>query len=474
MKYGTSGAAPAGLEQILVQQAWEAVAGGTPPNEARLSVTGPAGALPSALPVQETAVAAVGTALLAAETLRTARGARPGRWSLDRAHVAAAVTSERSFSSGGAGETASFAPLSRFWAAADGWVRTHANYPWHRAALLGVLGCDARPEAVAEAIAERSVIEIEDSVTAAGGVAAGVRSAHEWRDHPQGAAVAAEPLVACEVAGPAGPRRGSSGDGPAGGLRILDLTRVIAGPVCTRFLGALGADVLRLDPPARPDGLAGRPMDTLLAKRSASLDLGGVDGAQRLDALLREADGLVCGYRPGALDRFGLTPVALAERYPGLVVVYLSAWGYGGPWAQRRGFDSVVQAPTGLAAIEAEDPTGEPGALPCQLLDHGTGYLAAAALLDGLRRQREAGGTVIRRVSLARTAGWLASHEPQARAAPAGPVDASPYLVDVPSAAGPVRAVAPPGALDSRPLGWPAAGTYVTSAARWGRSDGEG
>src|SRR5262249_6247466 len=144
-----------------------------------------------------------------------------------------------------------------------------------------------------------------------------------------------------------------------------------------------------------------------LAKRSALVDFSSTTGSATLHDLLDGADVLVCGYRPGALDRFGLDAQAIADRHPGLVVVYLDAWGHSGPWATRRGFDSVVQAPTGVAHAESADGGPTPGALPCQLLDHGTGYLAAAAALDGLRRQSETGGTYVRRLSLARTAAWL-------------------------------------------------------------------
>jgi crotonobetainyl-CoA:carnitine CoA-transferase CaiB-like acyl-CoA transferase len=241
------------------------------------------------------------------------------------------------------------------------------------------------------------------------------------------------------------------------GLRVLDLTRVIAGPVCTRFLGALGADVLRIDPPGHPDMRRGAVADTLLGKRSAAIDLGDTGAAGVLHRLLDGADAVVCGYRAGSLDRFGLAPDELAARHPALVVVYLDAWGHTGPWAERRGFDSVVQAASGIAARESQDGV-TPGALPCQLLDHGTGYLAAAAVLDGLRRQTASGGSIIRRLSLARTALWLLtatqSGKPQQTSA-AGPSDATPWLVEFRDEALSIHAVGPPGWLDDRALRWP-------------------
>jgi crotonobetainyl-CoA:carnitine CoA-transferase CaiB-like acyl-CoA transferase len=301
-------------------------------------------------------------------------------------------------------------------------------------------------------------------VVAAGGVAAAVRSQAEWLAEPPGRAVAATALVGGAlveggVIDGAPPRRGHAGPRPASGIRVLDLTRVIAGPVATRYLAALGADVLRLDPPDRPE-LAQQCYDGLLGKRSALLDLGTRDGAARFHELLGAADVLVHGYRPHALDRFGLTPDALAERHPGLVVVSLSAWGSTGPWGGRRGFDSIVQAACGIAVTEGGDrpgaqPGARPGALPCQLLDHGTGYLCAAAALRALAAQSDRGGTHVRELGLARTAHWLLG---QPREPAAASVDGDPdpaWLTVVASADGPVTVVRPPGRLGGQDLGWP-------------------
>jgi hypothetical protein len=252
---------------------------------------------------------------------------------------------------------------------------------------------------------------------------------------------------------------------------VLDLTRVIAGPVATRYLGALGADVLRLDAPDRPE-LTLHAYDGLPGKRSALLDFGPAEGNARLHELLAGADVLVHGYRPHALERFGLGRQELAERHPGLVVVGLSAWGSRGPWGGRRGFDSIVQAASGIA--RAESPDGDrPGALPCQLLDHGTGYLCAAAALQALARQSARGGTVFRELSLARTAHWLLglprdSSGPAVTAGSAGapgpaaapgsraPADGTErdWLTTLSSAAGPVTTVRPPGQLDGETLSW--------------------
>jgi hypothetical protein len=484
---------PGRLWPALLAEAWAALSADSAENgDVRLPaglevlwVGGAPGRLPSRLPAEDVAIACAATALLAAAALHAQRGGDSGsRGSpvvrLDRGHVAAAFRSEAFLRVDGEAAGPGFAPLSRFWRAADGWVRTHGNYPWHRAALLRALGCagdaegdaEGDPGPVAAAIAELGARQAEDLVTGAGGVAAAVRDEADWRAEPPGQAVAATPRVVATSVGGAPPRRRPAGTLPAAGIRVLDLTRVIAGPVATRYLGALGADVLRLDPPDRPE-LPMQTYDGLLAKRSALLDFGTADGRTRLDELLAGADVLVHGYRPHALDRFGLGPQDLAERHPGLVVVSLSAWGSRGPWGGRRGFDSIVQAASGIAM--AESPDGErPGALPCQLLDHGTGYLCAAAALQALARQSARGGTQFRALSLARTAHWLlgqprATLARQAAAAPpAGEDGGQAWLTTLDSAAGPVTTVLPPGRLDDEALTWPRAlSRYGTDEPAW-------
>jgi hypothetical protein len=438
-----------------------------------LEVTGEPGHLPSRLPVEDAAIACAGAALLAAAALHAQRsGHASPTVRLDRGQVAAAFRSERHLrlnGEAGSGSGPGFAPLSRFWRADDGWVRTHGNYPWHREALLRALDTSADPESVAAAIAGRGAREVEDVVVGAGGVAAAVRSEAEWLAEPPGRAVAAAALVEGAVINGAPPRRRAdlgSGPRPVSGIRVLDLTRVIAGPVATRYLAALGADVLRLDPPDRPE-LPEQCYDGLLGKRSSLLDVGTRDGAARLHELLGAADVLVHGYRPHALDRFGLTPDALAERHPGLVTVSLSAWGSTGPWGGRRGFDSIVQAACGIAVTESAG-ADRPGAMPCQLLDHGTGYLCAAAALRALAAQSDRGGTYVRQLCLARTAHWLLG-QPREAAATVVPGDPDPaWLTEVASADGPVTVVRPPGRLGGQDLGWPSTLTrYGSDPPAW-------
>ncbi|TGZ18889.1 putative L-carnitine dehydratase [Streptomyces sp. S816] len=395
--------------------AWTAL-GGDPALLSRVTTAERPGTLAARLPVRRLARACVGACALAAAELgasRTGRAEVPGV-RVDDGAVAAAFHSERLLRVDGRAPL-SFAPLSRFWRTADGWVRTHANYPHHRARLLNALGlpADAAPATVAALLAGRTALGTEKTVHAAGGLAVALRTPREWRATEQAALVAARPLVERATLGTAPVRALPPLDAaaapllPAAGVRVLDLTRVLAGPVATRTLALLGADVLRLDAPWLPE-LPDQHAETGLGKRSATLDL-----ATRRDAfeeLLAEADVVVTGYRPGALDRFGLSPEALAERHPALVVAQVSAWGAYGPWGGRRGFDSLVQAATGIAVTEGS--AREPGALPAQALDHGTGYLLAAAVLRALtERSRDGAGRAVR-LALARTAYWLTDGMP--------------------------------------------------------------
>ncbi|MFF8967741.1 CoA transferase [Streptomyces sp. NPDC014995] len=388
--------------------AWSEL-GGDPALLTRVSTVVREGALAARLPVRELARACIGACALAGAELGARRAglAQVPRVRVDDGAVATAFVSERHLLVDGRAPVA-FAPLSRFWRTADGWVRTHANYPHHRTRLLRALGpgLPDDPAAVEAALAERSAVEVEEAVYAAGGLAVALRTPEEWAAHEQAAELARRRLVETERLDTARARALPPLDGtlllPAAGLRVLDLTRVIAGPVATRTLALLGADVLRVDAPHLPE-LPDQHTDTGFGKRSATLDLAG--DRRAFEELLASADVVVTGYRPGALDRFGLSPGALAERRPGLVVAQLSAWGAYGPWGGRRGFDSLVQTATGIAAIEG---TAErPGALPAQALDHGTGYLLAAAVLRALTEQSTEGYGRLVRVALARTAAWL-------------------------------------------------------------------
>ena len=299
--------------------------------------------------------------------------------------------------------------------AADGWIRLHTNAPHHRAAVLRVLGIPAERTAVAGAVAHWQGDALETAVVEAGGCAAAMRDQPAWAAHEQGRAVAAEPLVDRAEGGVGNaPQWSVPADRPLAGVRVLDLTRVLAGPAATRFLAGFGAEVLRIDPPWW-DEPALLP-DMTVGKRCARVDLR--REREVLERLLAGADVLVHGYRPGALEGLGLGTERRRALRPGLVEVSLDAWGWTGPWAGRRGFDSLVQMSSGIAEAGMRAAGRDrPTPLPVQALDHATGYLMAAAAVRGLAVRRRTGAGCVARCSLARTAALLMGLGPGSEAA---------------------------------------------------------
>jgi len=371
--------------------------------------------LASRLRVAELATDAVAVASAALSVGRLSGGpAQRAPVLVDAPRVACAFTSERHFRLNGVPGNP-WSPFSGFWVAEDGWIRTHGNYRHHARALAAALGVpvDATPEQIRNAVAARPVAELEERALTARALAVAVRP-----PHPPELATAASgerPWVRLHRALPEGkprPRRGSAPDGlPLAGLRVLDLTRVIAGPVASRTLAFAGAQVLRVDSPRLPE-LSMAHLDTGAGKRSVLLDARDADDRATLEALIKEADVVLLGYAPPGLSRLGLDPPALVDRHPGLVIGSLSAWEADGPWAGRRGFDSLVQAATGIAV--AEGSLDAPGVLPAQALDHASGYLLAAGVVTALRRQRLLGGSWAVDITLQRTAQLLLDAGPAA------------------------------------------------------------
>jgi len=390
------------MTDAATARAWHEL-GGAQDLVDRVELTG-ASDLGGVLPTRAIARASVAVCSLAAAELVAVRtGGDVPAVRVDEGAVAVAFASERHLRVDGR-PIPLFAPLSGFWRAADGWVRTHANYPHHRARLLSALdladpGDDAElVDRLTAAVGERAAVDVQETVYAAGGLAVAVV--------PPGALD--EPLVTVSsVAADAAPLRPAAL--PAQDVRVLDLTRVLAGPVATRTLALLGADVLRVDAPWLPEA-DGTHVDTGFGKRTTRLALDDPVDRATFERLLDTADVVVLGYRPGALDRHGLGAAELLARRPGLVVAELCAWGWDSPWADRRGFDSLVQAGTGISEIEGTDEG--PGTLPAQALDHGTGYLVAAAVLRALTSRTVTGAGRHVRLSLVGTAAWLLGTTP--------------------------------------------------------------
>ncbi|MET9492504.1 CoA transferase [Nocardia sp. NPDC006630] len=391
----------------------------------------PGANLAATLPVWSLAGGAVASFAAAADRRRAACGLTTLESVLDPARVAAAFSSERLFRVNDVAPDA-FAELSGFFPSADGWVRTHANYSHHRARLLAVLGLPENTDRAAAAarIAELSGTEIEERAAETGAIAVRVRTEQEWADSPQGRAAADGPLVAIEPRADRGEIESPTAATqmlPLRGIRVLDLTRVIAGPVATRALALLGADVLRVDPPQLPE-IEWQFLDTGQGKRSTLLDLR--TELPVLRKLLSESDVLITGYRPGALERLG---VVASDIRPGIVYGRVSAWGERGPWGDRRGFDSIVQAASGISLIEGAQDNSRAaatvGALPAQALDHASGYLLAAGVLDALTAREQDGIGREVRVALARTGSWLLTAPGRTPGHPPAQAPAAEYAV---------------------------------------------
>jgi hypothetical protein len=441
-------------------------AGGTDEWLARVSFAGE-GALPSVFAVSDLAAGAVGAAALAVAEFTATTATQAPAVSVDRR--LASLWFAASLKPEGWSPAPAWDPVAGDYPASDGWIRLHTNAPHHRAAALAVLGVAAEREAVAAAVRHWRADELEAAVVAHGGCAATMRTLAAWAEHPQGKAAAAEPLIAWHEGGAASPLATARDPArPLAGIRVLDLTRILAGPVATRFLAGFGADVLRIDPPDWEEpSLA---PEVTLGKRCARLDLRDPAGRTHLLALLAEADIVIHGYRPGALERLGLGDEERRAARPGLVDVALDAYGWSGPWAGRRGFDSLVQMSAGIAA-EGMRRLGKdrPTPLPVQALDHATGYIMAAAAIRGLTRRRASGRGATARVSLARTAALLAGIAAAADASPLAPANASDYGEHLEATAwGPAHRLRPPVMIEGAPIRWDHPAAALGSAPpRW-------
>jgi crotonobetainyl-CoA:carnitine CoA-transferase CaiB-like acyl-CoA transferase len=377
----------------------------------RIEITGADPVLPTPFHIGEAGAAAIAASAVGAAELWAARNGRPRQpVAVELRHAVAALRSARYLRIAGAPPKAPFDPVSGLYEARGGWVFLHCNFPNHRAAALGVLGLaeGAERQTVAAAVAERDGSDLEDAIHAAGGCAALVRSAADWRRHPQAAAVATEPLLAIERIGDAPPEPlPSGGDRPLAGIRVLDLTRVLAGPTCARTLAEHGAEVLKVSGPHLPSS-GELEIDTGLGKRSCFLDLRQPAEVATLAALIRDgrADVFSQGYRAGTLAAKGFAPEQIAALRPGAVSVELSAWSVAGPWAKRRGFDTIVQCSSGMALIQGGGKA--PRLLPVSAIDYVTGYLMAYGAMIALRRRAREGGSWRVRCSLARTGQWIA------------------------------------------------------------------
>jgi hypothetical protein len=460
----------------LLAQLWLTLSG---PADALSAVHfgGPRRGLASVYEVSMLASASIAAASLAVSELQALRTGKAVRAvSVERAHADAAFIAERHLRALGWQLPEVWDPFAGDYATRDGYIRLHTNYRYHRDAALGVLGlaaASATRDQVAAAVSGWDGEDLERAVVAAGGCAAKLRSPQEWREHPQGQSLLRAPLfdVSSEAAPvPRLPESAAVSGKPLAGIRVLDLTRVIAGPIGTRFLAAYGAEVLRVDPPGFKEvgALLG---DITAGKRRCSLNLKDAADKGRFLELVRQAHVIVHGYRGDALERLGLGNNVLREHNANAVIVCHDAYGWSGPWAGRRGFDSLVQMSCGIAWRGGE-VTGSkrPTPLPAQALDHATGYLIAAAAARALTLRAQTGQTSLVRLSLARTArllmelgdlGAITGEAAQLGAA-------EPFLEEADTSLGRVSRVRCPGRIDGVTPEWRIpAGPLGVDAARF-------
>jgi CoA-transferase family III len=453
------------VAKALTRNAWSALGGNENTVDWILFVGD--GALPSVYPVTDFASAVTATTALAVLELLA--------WRTGKAQAAAVDRRLVSFWFGlsihpiGWKLPPAWDPIAGDYSTRDGFIRLHTNAPHHRSAAEGVLGAHGHRNSVARAVAGWAKGDLEKAIVDAGGCAAEMRSVSEWLEHPQGRAIAAEPLahVAATDAAPA-PDWAVPLSRPLAGIRVLDMTRVLAGPVASRFLAGYGAEVLRIDPPSWDEG----PVipEVTLGKRCARLDLNRSEDRSTFETLLSKAHIFVHGYRPGALDHLGFDAVRRRSLSPGLIDVCLDAYGWSGPWASRRGFDSLVQMSAGIANAGMQwRRADKPVPLPVQALDHATGYLMAAVAIRGVTRRMIEGNGTEARLSLARTAKMLidagsgGAAEPLAEQTTA---DLSPEIEVTDW--GQAQRLNPPITIDGTPMRWGSPARKLgSSEARW-------
>ncbi|MFZ6694019.1 CoA transferase [Undibacterium sp. SXout20W] len=352
----------------------------------------------------------------------------------------------------------------------DGWIRLHTNAPRHREAALAVLGTNADKTSVAKAVCKWSSDELENAIVDMRGCAAAMKDRNTWLQHAQGKAVGEEPLVH-RISHLAETKKNRKIDPhrPLHGVKVLDLTRIIAGPVATRFLAGYGAEVLRLDPPGwdEPSLLA----ELTIGKRCARLDLKNAEDRRQFEQLLREADVLVHGYRANALESLGLGTERRRQINPSLIDVSLNAYGHSGPWRNRRGFDSLVQMSCGIAdAGMRHYGKTLPTPLPVQALDHATGYMMAAAVIRGLSQRHSHRTGSEMRLSLARTAELFiaGSHHPRQEISFSGESEKDHSLKVENTIWGTSQRLLPPLEIVEAPMQWStSAGNLGTVRATW-------
>lgn len=427
----------------------------------RIPETGPAA--PTTFRVGDTVAAVLGTIGAVVGDLVQDRGGPAQEVSVDPRHaVAALAMSTLTREKGPDGQwVAPAVPPEREiaksairpWPTRDGGhVLPHLSLPNLQARMLDLLGCKLSPEAVAAAVATWEADALEEAIAARRVCGGKVRTEAEWRAHPQGAMLAARPVITIERIGDAPPEPVPGGDRPLSGLKVLDLTRILAGPVAARTLAEHGAEVLMVAAGKTPQ-VAEFVRDTSHGKRSCFLDLDRAGDAARLHELVRSADVFSQGYRPGTLGARGFAPADLAAARPGIVCLSASCYGHGGPLSDRAGWEQVAQAVTGMC--HEQGLPGAPELVPLPACDYLTGYLGALGILIALERRAAEGGSWHVQVSLCRSAMFLQDQGRwPARGTFPAPEVVDEVMVESDGPRGPLRHVGPVLRMERTPPRW--------------------
>jgi crotonobetainyl-CoA:carnitine CoA-transferase CaiB-like acyl-CoA transferase len=441
----------------ILEAIWTSAGGDASALDA-VTLTGKEPQLPSSFRVAAAAQASIAAAGLAAAQIWKLRSGRSQDVAVDMRHAVVECRSERYLRVDGKPPGPAWDAIAGVYKTRDRrFVRLHTNFPHHRDAVCKVLDCKPERDDVQAALMQWDGEAFETAAYAGGCVVAMMRSHEEWSALPHAKALAALPPVSIEKIGEAAPKPWPAGDRPLAGLRVLDLSRVIAGPVAGRTLAVHGADVLLISGPDLPS-IHWLTIDSGRGKLTSLIELKREQGRSSVRDLLAQADIFSQGYRPRALATLGFSPEDAADISPGIVYVSLSAYGHAGPWAERRGFDSLVQTATGFNHAEGQAAGVDgPKELPAQMLDHATGYLMAFGAMMAKARQSREGGSWHVRVSLAQTGRWLCN---LGRVADGFMIEdlksdaVMPFLEEVPSGFGPLRSVRHSAALSKTPAFW--------------------
>ena len=441
----------------ILTHLWQ-LAGGEPSALSAVTLTGEEPQLPSSFRVAAAAQASMAASGLVAAEIWRMRSGESQEVAVDMRHAVVECRSERYLRVDGKPPPPTWDPTAGIYKTRDGrFVRLHTNFPHHRAAVCKVLGCAEEREAIQAALMQWDGEAFETAAYAGGAVVAMMRSHDEWSAHPQAKALAELPPFTIEKIGEAPPKPWPAGTRPLAGLRVLDLSRVIAGPVAGRTLAVHGADVMLISSPELPT-IPWLAIDTGRGKLASFVELKNEQGRAKLRELLAQADIFAQGYRPRAIASLGFAPEQAAQISPGIVYVSLSAYGHAGPWAERRGFDSLVQTTTGFNHAEGQAAGLDgPKELPVQMLDHATGYLMAFGAMMARARQAREGGSWLVRVSLAQTGRWLWNLGRVADGLKTPDLKAEtikPLLEELPSGFGPLSSVSHAAKLSKTPAFW--------------------